>query len=66
MFLADGKYLWTLDCGIEVKKGSSSDKKNAIPELNGVGKKRKNEESERNFPELVWIFSLEVGNRVGK
>ncbi len=36
------------------------------PDLNGVGKKRKNEESERNFPELVWIFSLEVGNRVGK
>lgn len=50
--------------GIEVKKkGSSSDKKNAIPELNGVGKKMK---SERNFPERVWIFTLEVGNRVGK
>ena len=58
--------MWPPDFGIEVKKGSSSDKKNAIPELNGVGKKRKNEESERKFPELVWIFSLEVGNRVGK
>ena len=34
--------MWPPGFGIEVKKGSSSDKKNAIPELNGVGKKRKN------------------------
>lgn len=54
------------DFRTEVKKRNSSDKKNAIPESDGARKKRKSEENERNFPELVWIFSLEVGNRVGK
>mgnify|MGYP005773516109 CR=1 len=67
MFLRDRKYLCchpTFE--LRSKRGILQTKKNAIPESDGARKKRKSEENERNFPELVWIFSLEVGNRVGK
>lgn len=55
--------MWPPDFGIEVKKGSSSDKKNAIPELNGVGKKRKTKKAKEIF--LSWygfsLWRLEIG-----